>query len=51
MHLKHSVSPAVLAFVAAPALAAGPDGVYARPNGTTAKVWTCGASSAPRCRR
>ena len=27
---------------AAPALAAAPDGVYARPNGTTAKVWTCG---------
>jgi uncharacterized protein (DUF2147 family) len=31
-----------LGLAAAPALAAPPDGAYARPNGTTAKVWTCG---------
>ncbi|WP_333823729.1 hypothetical protein [Pinisolibacter sp.] len=34
---------AVLAIaIATPAAAAGVDGMYKRPNGTTAKVWTCG---------
>lgn len=28
--------------LATPAVAASPDGIYARPNGSTAKVWTCG---------
>lgn len=30
------------ALTSLPAAAAGPDGIYTRPNGTTAKVWTCG---------
>lgn len=30
-----------LALGSTTASAAGPDGIYTRPNGTTAKVWTC----------
>lgn len=30
------------ALAATPAVAANADGIYKRPNGTTAKVWTCG---------
>ncbi|MER2607007.1 MAG: hypothetical protein ABTQ29_14330 [Siculibacillus sp.] len=40
-----SLVAATLTFasLASPAFAA-PDGVYQRPNGTTAKVWTCGGN-------
>ncbi|MDK9695812.1 MAG: hypothetical protein OEL76_05445 [Siculibacillus sp.] len=33
---------AAFAFLTSPAAAASADGMYKRPNGTTAKVWTCG---------
>ncbi len=39
-----ALAAAAVVFLAAPAVAAGPDGVYSRPNGTTAKVTTCGGN-------
>lgn len=44
MHAKFAGLVAAASLFAFPALAASAvDGVYARPKGTTAKVWTCGA--------